>query len=67
MKFVVKTHFGYRAQVRTQGISRNVGTFRTAERAYIASNLYLHWAKTFQDCDIPRKPMHVDALNEFGF
>jgi len=67
MKYVVKTHFGYRAEARANGMSRNIGTFRNPERASMAVRLYQHWLKTFQDFEIPRKPMHPDALNEFGY
>lgn len=67
MKYVVKTHFGYRATARANGMTRNIGTFRNPERASIAVRLYQHWLKKFQDSDIPRKPMHPDSLNEFGF
>ena len=67
MKNVVKTHLGYRAQASAQGMSRNIGTFNGPERASIAVRLYQHWLKTFPDYDIPRKPTHIDALNEFGF
>lgn len=67
MKYVLKTHFGYRAAVRANGTMRNLGTFPSAERASIAVRFYQHWLKSFQDSDIPRKPLHPDALNEFGF
>ena len=67
MKYVVKTHFGYRASARVNGMSRNIGTFPSPERASVAVRLYRHWLKTFRDSDIPRKPIHADALNEFGF
>ncbi|MBM7346223.1 hypothetical protein JOE09_005288 [Pantoea coffeiphila] len=67
MKYVVKTHFGFVGQPRIHGTTRSVGTFRNAERAYVAVKLYLHWAKTFPVGDIPRKPTHVDAFNSFGF
>lgn len=67
MKYVFKTHFGYRAAPRIDGTMKNVGTFSTPERAFLAVRLFLYWSKTFHVSEIPRKPSHVDALNEFGY
>ena len=67
MKYVSKTPFGYRGAPTIDGTMKNVGTFSTPERASLAVRLFLYWSKTFHSLEIPRKPSHVDALNEFGY